>query len=363
MILIATQNFPPDRGGIENLMGGLADNLVAAGQRVEVYADRIRGEGEMAPRGYRVHRFGGPRPWRRRRKARAIKAAVRRGGVSGIFADSWKSSELLAGLGVPVAVLAHGMEFPHSPSAGKRERIRKALESACAVIANSTYTALLARPYVSGGVPLTVINPPIDPQPEPDPQQIAALRTAVAGQSPVLLTLARLEPRKGVDAVIGALAEIRRQFPDVLYIVAGGGDDRARLESLAAELGVADSVLFAGVVDDSKKAALFSLADLFVMPARREGDSVEGFGIVYREAGWYGVPALAGREGGAADAVIDRQTGLLCKADDQADVTAHILRLLEDEAARRRMGENAAVLARDSGQWRTSVQRFLEALR
>ncbi len=362
MILIATQNFPPDRGGIENLMGGLADNLAAAGVPVEVYADRVRGEGVLLPRDYRVHRFGGARPWRRRRKARAIRAAVQSGGVTGIFADSWKSSELIAGLGVPVVVLAHGMEFPHKPSGGKRERIRKALASTRAVIANSSYTASLVQPYVGAGVPLTIINPPIDPQPEPEPQQVAALRPLVAGRGPVLMTLARLEPRKGVDAVIAALAEIRKEYPNLLYIIAGGGDDRARLEKLAVEQGVADCVHFAGMVDDGQKAALFSLADLFVMPARREGDSVEGFGIVYREAGWYGVPALAGREGGAADAVIDGQTGLLCDADSQADVTAHILRLLSDEAARRRMGENAAELARNSGQWRASVQRFLQAL-
>ncbi|WP_346837740.1 glycosyltransferase family 4 protein [Microbulbifer sp. SAOS-129_SWC] len=362
MILIATQNFPPDRGGIENLMGGLADNLAAAGLPLEVYADRVRSAGEERPRGYPVHRFGGARPWRRRCKARAIKEAVRKGGVRGIFADSWKSSELLTGLGVPVVVLAHGMEFPHNPGAWKRERIGKALASTRTVIANSAYTASLVQPYV-GEVPLTVINPPIDPQPQPDPQQVAALRSLVAGRGPVLMTLARLEPRKGVDTVIGALADIRRQFPQVLYIVAGGGDDRARLEKLAADRGVADCVVFAGMVDDEKKAALFSLVDLFVMPARREGDSVEGFGIVYREAGWYGVPALAGREGGAADAVIDGQTGLLCDADSQADVTAQILRLLEDAQLRRQLGENAARLARDSGQWRVSVQRFVEALR
>jgi len=363
VILIATQNFPPDRGGIENLMGGLADNLFAAGQPLEVYADRVRGEGEMSPREYPLYRFGGARPWRRRRKARAIEKAVRSGGISGIFADSWKSSELLTGLDVPIAVLAHGMEFPHNPGAGKRARIRKALQPACAVIANSAYTASLVRPYVSEGTPLIVINPPIAPQPQPDPQALAALRPLVDGRGPLLMTLARLEPRKGVDKVIGALADIRSKFPDVLYVVAGGGDDRARLEQLAAAAGVADSVHFAGSVDDGAKAALFSLADVFVMPARREGDSVEGFGIVYREAGWYGVPALAGREGGATDAVIEGETGLLCDADSQADVTAALLRLLEDDVARRRMGEAAAALARGAGQWRVAAERFVATLR
>ncbi|WP_237057205.1 glycosyltransferase family 4 protein [Microbulbifer sediminum] len=362
MILIATQCFPPRRGGIEILMEGLAENLGNAGHEVLVLADRVD-DGQVPDSGaFNVRTFGGMKPWRRRRKAAAVRALVKGGGVEGVFADSWKSAELLSGLGVPLAVLAHGMEFPANPGTAKRARIRKALSGAAAVIANSTYTADLARPYIESGTRLVVINPPIGPQVDPRPAQLAALDAEIAGRSPVLLTLARLEPRKGVDAVIRALPEVRQHHPGLLYIVAGKGDDRARLERLAVATGVADCVHFAGAVSDGEKAALFSRADLFVMPARREGDSVEGFGIVYREANWYGVPGLAGREGGAADAVVDGETGMLCDADSQADVTAHILSLLGDEDNLRRMGENAAQLARGSGQWQGSIRRFLDAL-
>ncbi|WP_237067565.1 glycosyltransferase family 4 protein [Microbulbifer guangxiensis] len=363
MILISTQCFPPRRGGIENLMAGLADNIGRAGNEVRVLADRVGGGEDAAAGAYEVRFFGGWKLWRRRRKASAVRSAVRAGGVEGVFADSWKSAELLAGLKVPLAVLAHGMEFPAHPSDAKRARIRKALAAADSVIANSAYTAGLVRPYLEDESRLIVINPPIDAQPEAQPQALSALDKVIAGREPLLLTLARLEPRKGVDAVIRALPEVRRHHPQVLYVVAGKGSDRPRLEALAAAEGVADCVHFAGAVSDAEKAAWFSRADLFVMPARREGDSVEGFGIVYREANWYGVPALAGREGGAADAVIEGETGLLCDAADQADVTAHLLSLLDDPGRLRRMGENAAALARGEGQWRNAVEQFLGALR
>ncbi|AOS95918.1 GDP-mannose-dependent alpha-(1-6)-phosphatidylinositol monomannoside mannosyltransferase [Microbulbifer aggregans] len=363
MILITTQCFPPRRGGIENLMEGLADNLGQAGHKVLVLADHAEGDESSVAGAYDVRFFGGWKHWRRWRKAQALRSAIRGGDIEGVFADSWKSAELLSELDVPLAVLAHGMEFPANPSDAKRTRIQKALSVADCIIANSAYTASLVQPYLSGKSRLIVINPPIGPQADAERQALEALEKVTSGRAPVLLTLARLEPRKGVDAVIRALPAVRRHHPDVLYIVAGKGDDRARLEALAAEEGVADCVHFAGAVSDGEKAALFSRADLFVMPARREGDSVEGFGIVYREANWYGVPGLAGREGGAADAVIEGETGLLCNASDQADVTAHLLAMLDDSDGLRRMGKNAAELARGPGQWHMAIEQFLGALR
>lgn len=362
MILIATQCFPPDRGGIEMLIGGLADALHAHGEAVHVFADRARTEG-ADPGSYAVTRFGGFKPLRRRLKALAIARVVRAQTVKGVFADSWKSVELLAPLGVKVAVLAHGMEFPANPSPGKRSRIAKALAKAHVIIANSAYTAALVKPYLSDGdARLRVINPPIGPQAEPTPAALSGIGEVIAGRSPVLLTLARLEPRKGVDMVIRVLPEILKSHPKAVYVVAGSGEDRARLEQLATDIGVAGSVHFVGPVDGKAKAALFASADAFVMPTRREGNSVEGFGIVFVEAGWYGLPALAGREGGAVDAVRDEATGLLCDAMDQGDVLRQIERLLSDGELKRRLGAAASHRARGPAQWTTALNQFLDAL-
>lgn len=363
MILISTQCFPPDRGGIEILMGGLADALAASGKDVAVFADDAHVEGAEISAPYPIYRFGGFKPLRRRRKAWAIAKAVRRGGVEGIFADSWKSVELLPKLNVPIVVLAHGMEFPANPTSGKQSRIVRALAKAKRVVANSAYTASQTKPYVANSeTRLVVINPPIGPQEEPAADELGGLRDVIAGRSPVLLTLARLEPRKGIDMVIRALPTLLKTHPNALYIVAGGGDDRPRLEKLVLDEGVGKHVHFAGAVDGPAKAALFSLADAFVMPARREGNSVEGFGIVYLEAAWYGVPSLAGREGGAVDAVRDGETGLLCNGDDPADVRRQILRLLDDPALKKKLSAGASARARGPAQWASAVQDFLKAL-
>ena len=363
MILITTQCFPPDRGGIEMLMGGLADAIHGSGETVTVYADHVHNDGADRAQ-YPVKRFGGFKPLRRRLKAFAVAGAARAQPIKGVFADSWKSVELLPRLDAPLAVLAHGMEFPANPTAGKRARIAVALAKARCVIANSAYTASLVEPYLSDGARrLRVINPPIGAQPEPTPAALNGIREIIAGRGPVLLTLARLEARKGVDMVIGALPEILKSQPKAVYFVAGGGEDRPRLERIAAACGVTGSVQFTGPVDGAAKAALFASADAFVMPTRREGNSVEGFGIAYVEAGWYGVPSLAGRDGGAVDAVRDEDTGLLCDTTDQADIVRQIERLLNDGELKRRLGAAAMQRARGPAQWTATLNQYLDALK
>jgi phosphatidylinositol alpha-1,6-mannosyltransferase len=113
MIIITTQCFPPKLGGIENLMGGLAQSLASAGRQVKVFADASRDPGHFPS--FTVTRYGGFKPLRRFLKARDVTRACRSHGVEGLFADSWKSIERLGKVPVPVSVLAHGMEFPASP--------------------------------------------------------------------------------------------------------------------------------------------------------------------------------------------------------------------------------------------------------
>lgn len=98
--------------------------------------------------------------------------------------------------------------------------------------------------------------------------------------------------------------------------------------------------------------------DLFAMPARREGDSVEGFGLVYLEAGWFGSPSLAGRDGGAAEAVQDGETGLLCDGAEGRDVTQALARLIDDPVLRASLGAAAAEHARRQV-WARRVGEYL----
>ena len=165
LIALATQCFGPDVGGIEMLMTGLADHLSLAGLDVEVFADHVRAKGmDELRRSYPIHRFGSIRPLRRLMKRRAIALAERNGGVLGLFADSWKSIAAVPAGAAPIAVLAHGTEFPLDPSPAKARRINAALRRARSIIASSHYTAGLVAAFMQGvGAEIVVVNPPIPP--------------------------------------------------------------------------------------------------------------------------------------------------------------------------------------------------------
>ena len=184
-------------------------------------------------------------------------------------------------------------------------------------------------------------------------------------QTPILLTLCRLVPRKGIDTVLRALPALLESFPTLRYRIGGNGPDRERLETLAAELGIAQAVEFLGFVPDEELPTLYRSATIFVMPAREEPNaaSVEGFGIVYLEASASGIPVVAGNSGGTAEAVRDGETGLLVPPDDPAALTQTLIQLLSDPGLCRRLGDTGRRWAEDTMNWeRTTVklQKILE---
>lgn len=169
----------------------------------------------------------------------------------------------------------------------------------------------------------------------------------------VLLTVARIVERKGIDRTIEAVARLAKEVPDLHYAVAGEGPDRLRLEGLARASGIADRVRFLGVVPEGDLPGLYGAADLFVMPNREIAATgeVEGFGLVFVEAAACGVPSVAGRSGGAAYAVVDGETGLVVDPGDSGAVAAAVRVMLDDDR-RRRMGEAARRRAETEFSWR-----------
>jgi phosphatidylinositol alpha-1,6-mannosyltransferase len=139
----------------------------------------------------------------------------------------------------------------------------------------------------------------------------------------VLLTVGRMDARegyKGHDRVIAALPQLLAAGHDVVYGVAGEGDDRARLQNLAAGRGVAERVRFVGAPGRDVLVDAYRMADLFVMPS-----SGEGFGIAFLEAMACGTPALGLAARGAVDALADGEFGTLASEAEFASVMARLL--------------------------------------
>ena len=152
-----------------------------------------------------------------------------------------------------------------------------------------------------------------------------AHRLGVTGR-PVILTFGRMsadERYKGFDEVIEAMPRLAARVPGLVYVAAGEGSDRTRLEAKAKSLGVSEHVKFSGRVSEAEKADLYRLADAYVMPS-----SGEGFGFVVLEALACGIPVVASRTDGTREAVRDGELGLLVDPQDSTGLEAAIIEAL-----------------------------------
>ncbi len=216
------------------------------------------------------------------------------------------------------------------------------------LIAISESTRRLVRPY-AGEAPIEVI-------PYGMPLADTGGTAPPIGAEPVVLFVGRLVARKGVDRLIEALATIRDR-PWRLEIV-GFGPERERLETLAAERGLADRVALLGRISDQALVEAYQRAAVFVLPATLdERADTEGLGVVLLEAMAQETPVVATRRGGIVDIVVDGETGLL--VDDEVEALARgVERMLADPAAAREMGRRGAERVRRSFAWDTILDRI-----
>lgn len=160
----------------------------------------------------------------------------------------------------------------------------------------------------------------------PGPKPAALVEQYQLAGKRVIMTLGRAESNernKGFDEVIEVLPDILRDAPDVVYLIAGPGNDLERLGAKAQSLGVGDHVVFTGLVTEAEKVDHFRLADAFVMPSRGKG-----FGIVLLEALACGIPVVASRADGGREALAGGEMGRLVDPDDREDIKDAILAAL-----------------------------------
>lgn len=231
---------------------------------------------------------------------------------------------------VRIAVIAYGMEVWRPLSTSQRA----ALRSADAVLSISDYTSEELAKW--GGIePGKIRLFPCSLDPFWQVAEVTVTADADAA-APVMLSVVRMEKEdryKGIDSVIESLPSVVREVGAVDYRVVGQGADVPRLKALAAELGVAGYVTFAGALSDSELRDEYRRCSLFVMPSEKEG-----FGIVFLEAMAHGKAVVGGAHGGTPSVVVDGRTGLLVKRSDTAALSRALVRLLGDPSLRERMG-------------------------
>ena len=230
-------------------------------------------------------------------------------------------------------------------SALKRRTAQSILGHASGIVATSKWVAELTSDVMDQvGIekppPVAALDLGADPvRFNPSLDTGALRRRWGVGEAPVILTVARLVPHKGQDMGIRAVATLRRDFPELRYIIVGEGSDEERLRALAKELCVSDRVGFVGAMRDDELPEAYATSTIYLGASRVDNEiNVEGFGISFVEAAASGIPSVAGDSGGVRSAVRDGETGIVVPPTDSDAIADAIRSLLLNPDRRRQMG-------------------------
>ena len=358
-ILILTTEFPPCLGGIATLVANLAEAAAKLGHDVTVVAPDFGSEREEGQYPFELRRYSGgiftyrALPGLLRRTYRLIRE--RRWDC--IYAGDWPSLMALAFVqkftDIRFIASVYGTDILSLPTSlqvrllGVRNLFERA-EKLYPISEGIRDLLLKSRPEV---VPdrVAIASPGLHADWfEPNTNQVdIRARYKITDDDLVVLSVARLDERKGQDVVIDALAKLpealRRR---TIYMIVGTEryPDYAALVREKAEQSES-RVIMAGAAEQSEMKSLYLAADLFCLPGAPHATRIEGFGLVYLEAGSQGVPSVAGNAGGVPEVVLDGQTGLLVSPGDIHGTAEALTKLLENIGLRSRFGAAAKVHA------------------
>lgn len=374
-IVLVSELFPPAVGGSAVLFDNIYSRL---SMPVTVLTDAIRCGGNDRQRGnLRIERAAvSCSNWGIRQRgalkhhwalASKIKSLGKRGntlvhvgrtlpeGIAAVLAK-WRG-------GPRFATWAHGEDLALAKTSRELAwLIRRVCSSAAGVFANSRNTARMCYEL---GVPeskVHLIYPGVDPQrfhPGVDGSDLRA-RLAPHG-APLLVSIGRLQRRKGFDLAIRAVAKLLPSQPNLRYAIVGGGEDMDYLRSIVTELGLERVVTLTGAVPYDDLPRYFAAGDVFVHPNRIEGVDVEGFGIVFLEAAATGKPVIAGNTGGAPEAVASETTGLLVSGTDVDELAKAMQTLIADANLRSKLGTAGRQRVLEQFTWDIAARRMAEA--
>lgn len=366
--LLVTNDFPPKIGGIQSLLWEWWRRLPS--DSFAVLTSPYEGAAAFdAAQPFRIERTREPvllpHPWMVRRIERMAEEI----GADLIVLDPAVPLGIVGpSLSLPYDVVLHGAEvtvpgrLPVS-----RQVLGRVLRRARHVIAAGGYPAAEAEHAAGRRLDVTIVPPGVDGArfvPLDESQRLSARRHfQFDDDAEVVVAVSRLVPRKGFDTAIRAVAALSARRPKLMLAIAGAGRDRERLEKLARESNA--PVRFLGRISNEDLPRLYGCADVSIMLCRNRwaGLEQEGFGIVFVEAAACGVPAVAGASGGAAEAVIDGETGFVVSDPrDVAAVVARLEELFDHPERRRRMGDAARRRAEVEFSYDVLARRLGESL-
>lgn len=264
--------------------------------------------------------------------------------------------------GVPFLAFCHGEDITLTENRRYQRGVRNRIyQRADTVIAACEF----ARQSLLGiGVPedrIVKITPGVDWRRfTPKTKSEALVRRYNLQNQRVLLTVARLTPRKGHATVLRALARVLPDEPDTTYLIVGKGPEAEPLKRLATELGITDRVRFVGYVPEEELVDYYNLCDVFVMINQEQDGDIEGFGMVFLEANAVGKPVLGGRSGGTEDSIAHGATGYRVAPNNVDELVRYLRLVLTSADLRWQLGDEGLRRSRCDFSWGTRVEKLRE---
>lgn len=366
--LLVTNDFPPKIGGIQQYLYELWSRLDP--DTFEIHTTPYRDDDVFdAAHSFTTVRSTEPvllpYPWLTKR----LDAAAADVGAALHVIDPAVPLGLIGpSLAQPYVVVLHGAEVTvPGRLPGTSHALGRVLDGATAVISAGEYALGEAERAVGRPLKNVIVPPGVDVDrfaPTTTEEQAAIRATyGIAPDAPFIFSLSRLVPRKGMDTLVKAAARLHTRYPDLVVCIAGAGRDHKRLAQLIARTGAPVRLL--GRIPEDDKAQLLAAADIFAMLCRNRwgGLEQEGFGIVFLEAAAAGTPQIAGRSGGADEAVLDGITGLVARDGATLDEVVELFSsLLDDPVQRSSMAKAGRERAVESFSYNILAERLSTAI-
>ena len=372
-ILLVTNDLGPRAGGIETFILGLLDQL--DGSQIVIYT---ASQSESADFDKRLTEKTGvlivrdkssillPTPWVNRRvRAVALRYESEVIWFGAAMPLAWMSGLLKRAGAKRIVAITHGHEVWWAKLPPFKQIFAQSTKSIDVLTFLGEFTRSAMAPVVRAPCQMVQIAPGISIEhfsPVAKSQRLIA-ELKLEGKQ-VLISVGRLVHRKGQDKLLEALPEILLTHPDIVLLFIGVGPRQKKLDQLVRAHDLSNYVRFVGRVTYDKLPDYFRLGDLFVMPSRSRlaGLEVEGLGIVYLEASACAIPVLAGASGGAPDAVIQGETGVVVDGSRVGEIARAVNELLDHPAQMVEMGKAGRAWTQERWSWQIWGERFREVL-
>ena len=363
MFLVSTRNFPPDIGGIQNLMEGLSNALLNHGP-VKVFADNYENSDNYDKKSkLDIHRISGFKIFKKYRKANLVNEFIKDNNLRAVFFDHWKSIENINSEVLKKTrsfCLIHSKEINHPTGSSLNKRMKLSLGKADFVIANSNFTKNLIIKLGYREKNIEVINPGCNYPKEVGTLSREFANTIYGNSFPKLITVSRLDGRKSHQNILMTIKNLLPRFPNLKYVSIGDGDEKENLERLKNQLGLTKEVSFIYKSSEQEKLALLEKSDIFIMPSVIFKKSIEGFGISFIEAASYGKPSIGGVHGGESDAIVEGKTGHLCDGNDLSALYSTLLKILNNDNYKK-LGINALEFSKNF-KWEKIIKKYIKLI-